>query len=218
MTVQVEYVSFLPDVLPYVRDCPEFVAVNAIRNTCIEFCEKSTWWRHTMDAIPLVAGQGEYDLDVEVGTGLATIISAHVGRHPLVPQTEEYLRSTIGPDWRTRQGQAQFFTHDGDFTTINLAYAPASLEAEDPNLYLHVALRPLKSSTRVPKELYERWSEIIGFGARARLHDTPGQPYHNVEAAAMYRKWFQSGIGEAKIQANRGRSRAVLTVRPPRIV
>lgn len=218
MSVQVEYSAFLTDVLPYVRDCPEFVAINAIRNTCIEFCEKSTWWRQTFDPITLVVEQGEYDLDVEVGTGVAVILAAHLGQRPLQFQTPEYLTSVLGADWRTRPGPTQFITQDGDFTTVRLANPPTVISPEEAELTLHVALRPLKSSTRVPKELYERWSEVIGFGARARLHDTPGQPYANAEAAREYRKWFQSGIGEAKIQANRGRGRAVLTVRPPRIV
>lgn len=212
----VSYDAFLTEVLPYVRDAPEFVAVNAIRNTCIEFCEKSTWWRQSLDPITLVAGQGEYDLDVEVGAGIAVIIAAQVGRRPLTPQAEEYLVQTVGADWRTREGPVQFVTHDGDFCTVRVVSVPTSAEIEP--LTLHVALRPLKSSVRVPKELYERWSEIIGFGARARLHDTPGQPYANEQAAREYRKWFQSGIGEAKAQANRGRGRTALMVRPPRIV
>jgi len=213
---QVEYSAFLPDVLPYVRDCPEFVAINAIRNACIEFCEKSTWWRTTLEDITLVAGQSEYDLDVEVGSAIAAIISAHIGKQPLRFGTEEKMVETIGPDWRTRQGPIHYIVHDGDFDTIRIAHVPDS--APDDPLTLHVALRPIKSSVRVPKELYERWSETIGFGARARLHDTPGQPYSNPEAAREYRKWFESGYGNATIQANRGRSRAPLIVRAPRVV
>lgn len=213
---QVEYSAFLPEVLPYVRDCPEFVAINAIRNACIEFCEKSTWWRTSLDPITLVADQSEYDLDVEVGSAIAAIISAHLGQQPLKLGTEELLVETIGPDWRTRGGPVRYVVHDADFDTIRVALVPTFVPEE--TLRLHVALRPIKSSVRVPKELYERWSETIGFGARARLHDTPGQPYSNPEAAREYRKWFESGYGNATIQANRGRSRAPLMVRPPRIV
>ena len=213
---QVEYSAFLPDVLPYVRDCPECVAINAIRNTCIEFCEKSTWWRTSMEPIPLVAGQSEYDLDVCVGAAIAAIMSAHLGQQPLQFGTEEKLIEVIGPDWRTREGPVRYVAHDGDFSIIRVAHVP-NYTPEEP-LTLHVALRPIKSSVRVPKELYERWSEIIGFGARARLHDTPGQPYSNEKAAREYRKWFESGYGQATIQANRGRSRAPLMVRPPRLV
>ena len=216
MTVTVDYSAFLPDVVPYVRDVPEFVAVNAIRNACIEFCEKSTWWRETLDEVTLVADQSEYDLDVCSGAGIATIISAHLGKQPLQFGTEEKMIEVIGPDWRTRTGPVRYVIHDGDFDTIRVAHVPTI--APEDTLLLHVALRPIKSSVRVPKELYERWSEIIGFGARARLHDTPGQPYSNPDAAREYRKWFESGYGNATIQANRGRSRASLMVRPPNFV
>lgn len=213
---QVDYSAFLPDVLPYVRDCPEFVAINAIRNACIEFCEKSTWWRVTLDPVTLAVGQAEYDLDVEVGAGIAVIISAHLGRQPLGIQAEEYLVETVGPDWRERAGPVQWVTQDGDFDVLRVVMVPDAVPVDA--LTLHVAQRPIKSSTRVPKELYERWGEIIGFGARARLHDTPGQPYANEEAAKKYRMWFESGYGEAKVQANRGRGRTALHVRAPRIV
>jgi len=214
--IQVDYSAFLPDVLPYVRDCPEFVAINAIRNACIEFCEASLWWRQTLDPITLVAGQGTYDVDLDIGVGIAAILSAHLGRHPLQVQAEEYLVQTVGPDWRERRGPVQFVTQDGDFDVIRLVSVPDYVP--DEQLTVHVALRPIKSSVRVPKELYERWGETIGFGARARLHDTPGQPYSNAEAAREYRKWFQSGYGNAAIQANRGRGRTALLVRAPRIV
>ena len=47
----VSYEVFLPEVMPYVHDVPEIVAVQAIRNACIEFCEETQYlnpwdWTH----------------------------------------------------------------------------------------------------------------------------------------------------------------------------
>jgi len=208
------YDDFFPEVIPYVRDCAEIVARNAIRNACIEFCEKSTYWRQIIDPITIVADQAEYDLDIELGTGVSQILTARLGSRDLPVMTAESLTETLGPDWRDQTGYPMAVISE-EYNIIRVVPVPET--ATDEDLCLTVALRPLRSSTKVSKDVYERYSEIIGFGARARLHDTPQQGYSDQEAAIKFRKWFESGIGEAKIAANRARSRATLYVRPPRV-
>lgn len=210
----IEYSSFLPEVLPYVRDCPEFVAINAIRNACIEFCENSLYWREVLPAIVLEEGEALYDLDLPVGTGVAKIISAGLGYKNLTARVEEELREILGEGWRTRPGPVQYYLQD-EIEQIRVVMVPDQTYEDD--LIVTAALRPTRASTKVGKIVYERFAEVIGFGARARLHDTPGQPYFNETAAKKFRAWFETGYGEAKIDVNRGLSRANLVVRPPRI-
>jgi len=214
MSGTVTYDYFFPEVIPFVRDVPEFVALNAIRNACIEFCEKSTYWRQIVDPITIVAEQAEYDLDIEAGTGVSQILSAYMGSRELAIMAPEGIKELIGPDWRDQTGMPMYVTSE-EYNIIRVVMIPET--TSDDDLSLTVALRPLRSSTKVSKDVYERYSEIIGFGARARLHDTPQQPYSDEESAMKFRKWFESGIGEAKIAANRARSRTVLYVRPPRV-
>lgn len=213
--VTVTYDTFFPEVLPYVRDCPEFVALNAIRNACMEFCDKTLLWRELLDDITIVPNQAEYDLDiVTTGAGLASVITAQIGKTVLIPSATEQLNALFGGDWRTLGGPVNYIMHD-DHETIRLVMVP-STTYNDP-LSIMCALRPLKSSIKVGKVIYERYAEVIGFGARARLHDTPGQPYYDETAAKKFRTWFESGYGEAKIAANRALGRTNLVVRPPRI-
>lgn len=210
----VAYDAFLPEVLPYVRDCPEFAAVNAIRNACIEFCEMSTYWRQVLDPIAVVVGQNEYDLDVEVGTSVTQIISAKFGELPLVGKSEEQLNQLFNSDWRNQSGGIQYYTQD-DHDVLRVVLTPET--ATTDTIKVTVALRPLRSSTRVSKDIYERFSELIGFGARARLHDTPGQPYTDEQAALKFRQWFRTGCGKATLIANQGRTRGPLTVQMIRV-
>lgn len=211
----VTYDTFFKEVIPYVRDCPEFVAINAIRNACIEFCERSLYLRQILTPFALVQGQAEYDLDIDLGTSVASIIAANLGFLPIKPESEEVLQKVVGADWRTRPGPVRYMTQD-THNTIRLVLVPDGGETE--LLSMTVALRPMMSSVKIDQDVYERWAEVIGWGARARLHDTPGQQYSNEDAAKKFRMWFESGIGDAKIAANRALGRTDLVVRPPRFI
>lgn len=213
-TVLVPYEDFLVEVLPYVRDVPEFVAVNAIRNACIEFCENSLYWREVLPDIEIVSGQAEYDVDTQLGASIAMIVTARIGRHHLKPEATESLDEKLGADWRTREGATNFITQD-NASTVRLACVPGSTY-EDP-LTITAALRPDRGSAKVGRAVFERYAEVIGHGARARLHNTSGQPYSDPQEALKFRRWFETGYGEAKIAINRGLGRTNLVVRPPRI-
>lgn len=210
-----QFEAFLPEVLPYVRECPEIAAINAIRNTCIEFCEQSQFLRYQHDPITIAIGQAEYDLEVPAGYGVCAIIACNLGYRPLVPKAEEELVRIAGPSWRTEPGSLSYIVQD-TYDTVRVVAVPDQLQ-DDP-LTLTLAIRPLRSAVKIDAVILERWSEVIGYGTRARLHDTPGQPYSDMEAAKRFRKWFQSGYGRAKIEANRGLGRGPIVALPNRLV
>lgn len=209
------YESFFPEVLPYVHDVPEFVALNAIRNACIEFCEKSDYLVTTLDPIPLIANISTYDLDLPTGTQLARIISAWVGNLPITFKSAEDLQRIYPLDWRQMGGRPQYLTQENPNEIIVVPFCDYSLP---DGIKMIVAVKPTRSSTTIDSLVYERWAEHIGFGARARLYDTPNQPYHDPQQAMKFRTWFESAIGEAKMERNRGLTRNTTRVRPPRFV
>ena len=49
---EISYEVFLPEVMPFVRDVPEIVAVQAIRNAVIEFCEETHYMQENLDPMP----------------------------------------------------------------------------------------------------------------------------------------------------------------------
>ncbi len=215
LTTDVDYEVFLDEVLPYVNHCSEIAAINAIRNACIQFCEESTYLRDTPDGETLVVNQGEYELDYPSKYEVSRIIAANHGYHKLKPANEEVLTHMYGADWRTVKGGPGFYTFE-DPCTITIVPMPCVL-SDDPLKYT-LALKPSRSSTAIDRQIWERWAEVISHGARARLYETPGQPYYDPEAALRYRKWFESGIGEAKQEANRGRTNMSMSVRMPKFV
>jgi hypothetical protein len=207
----VSYERFLPEVLPYVRDCPDVAALNAIRNSCIEFCEKSYYLRHDCDDIDVIAGQSEYDLDMPSGYVVAGILAVRCYDRDLVAQSEDQLIATLGQNWQTYEGASPVF-----FTQLrpeSIFVAPMPDKDEDSALKVSVALAPSRVSERIDSVIFEKWAEVIGFGARARLHDTPYQPYSDEAAAARFRAWFNSGCTKARLSRQKGLGRASLAVR-----
>ena len=209
----VTYDKFLPEVLPYVPDCAEFVAVNAIRNACIEFCRESLYLQLEHDPITTIANVGTYDLEAPDGYVITRAIDGWAGNMPLTPKSEDDLKRIYPLDWRQQAGRPQYMTQ---FVPDEVVIVPYPMQKQVNGLKLIVAIAPTRDSVEIDNKIYERWAEAIGFGARARLYDTPKQPYYDPQNAIKYRQMFTNAIGEAKIERYRGMNRTNLRVRPPR--
>ncbi len=209
------YEQFLPEVLPYVRDCPELVAVNAVRNACIEFCDRSLWLLYHHSPISTVAGESTYELDLPDDTTTARVMDAWYLNGPLAPIGEDDIKQMFLTDWREATGIPAFYTH---LDPAEIVLAPTPVQDEDDALALIVALRPTRDSVEVDDTLYERWAEEIGCGARARLHQIPGQPFFDITLASRSQMMFDHGVGLARIERNRGLTRHVSHIRFPRFV
>jgi len=207
---KVLYEAFLPEVLPYVRDCPETMALNAVRAACIEFCKDSLALREVLEPITIVADQSEYELDKRAYYNVAKIIRMYHGIRELPGRSIEQLDAMLGGKWRTESGSPMYYTQESE-NTFRVVLTPS--QASNDTLNVTVALTPKRDSDYVDGYIFERWAEVIAMGARARLHDTPKQPFSDKEAALRFRKWFESGRGEAKIEVNRGLTRGPLRVR-----
>lgn len=211
----VSYDEFLPEVLPYVHDCPTPVALNAIRNACIEFCEKSQWLVHEHDPIPYTANTGNYEFDPPTDTSVVRVFNAWSSDAPLTPKSQDELTAMYGFAWREVTGSPIFYTQ---ISPEEIVLVPKPQTVVSQALKMIVVIKPLRSSSAVDPNLYETHAESIAFGARARLYDTPGQPYSDPAQAVKFRGWFESAIGAAKIDRNKGLTRAENIARPPEFV
>lgn len=214
--MSVSYEVFYPEVLPHFPSLPEIVVTNAIRNACIEFCDRTDWLYYTPTPISVIASEDEYALDdVPTDTTVARIESAWFSNLPLTAKSEVDLRRIFGLDWRKQIGRPQYITQ---YVPETLVVVPAPMVSLSNGLELTVVLRPTRASTTVDDSLFERWAEVIAAGAKCRLHEVPGHAYESPDAAAKYRAVFNAGIGMAIAERQRGLTRATMRVRPPRAV
>ncbi len=116
----VGYEDFLPEVVQYVPDVPEFIAINAIRNSCIEFCEKSRYLQTDLTPINLVANQAMYTVIVPPDTKFVDIVEAYANDVLLIPKSSEELsRIYRYTDWRSVEGQPMYITREV-YTSVQL--------------------------------------------------------------------------------------------------
>lgn len=205
----VSYDVYLREVLPLVPGVAEPVAINAIRNAVIEFCEQTDWLQFEHPPVTTLASTPDYEFEVEGDYVEARILSAYHGRQ-LRPTSEEELRQRYGDtDWRTLIGTPVFYLQMG---TDTVRLVPMPIEKTSGGLRLLLAIKPSRDSDVADETIYQQWVEGIAMGARSRLHETPGQPYYDPTAAAILRARFNSVMGQARIDRNRGLTRATLRV------
>lgn len=198
--------EFLPEVMLYVPDCPQIVIINAIRNAAIEFCERSHIWQEDLSGIDVVADQGTYTVTLPVGSTLVGISTVWFDGRLLIPcGADQLTRLYRLTDWRDLKGAPAYYTR---LLSSEIRLVPAPPNSEVGVLGIRAVLAPTRAAAGIETEIYDDYLEAIAAGARARLHGMVGQPFYDPNLAMMCRRDFLNGVGEAKIKANRGLTRA----------
>lgn len=210
----IPYSNFLRYVLPYCPTAPEYAALDAIRDACIDFCDRSHWLHHRPADIAITPGVDTYEIDVPTETVAARVVAVAQASRQIKPLNLDEMATHFGGNWRGKAGNIQAYTQDipGE---IVIALTPAV--AVDP-LRVTVAIKPSRASTNVDDSIFERWAPVIGMGARALLHEQPNQPYTDGNSAMKYRALFKAGIDTAKLERSRGLTQSVQVLRPPRFI
>lgn len=202
----VPYEEFLPEVLQFTQDVPEHIAINAIRNACIDFCTKTRYWQYTTPSISTIDGQSNYVLETPADTKMVGISFVYYDTVLLVPKSADELADIYRMgNWQVLKGQPQYYTQ---IQLPEIILVPQPYQTKTAVVYARVALAPLRSSTEITSEIYENHLMTISAGARAILHATPGQPYFDRQAARDCQIEFRTGIANTKIAINKGLTRA----------
>lgn len=209
----VPYSDFFPEVIPLCPDVSEPQALHAIRNACIEFCERTSMWRESAQAL-VQTGQNTYFVPVNLDTASATILSVYYDNNLLVATSEESLNNNASRDWRLDVGTPTMFTSAPDTASFTLSRVPPD-EDNGKVMRIRYALRPTRDSEEVGLDyIYSRWAEVIGYGALQRLYMTMGQPYYNPQVAVSYGNLFAAGVAKARAEVNNGNGQGQLMVKP----
>lgn len=207
----VSYEVFLPEVMPYVHDVPEIVAVQAIRNACIQFCEETHYLQENLDPIAGQENVGEYDLDAnDSNYKVVEIMQAYYGDQLLIPKAQEELNQIYRTsNWEDLKGNPYYYFRPRA-SVVRLVTKPVITEQN--KLKVKAAIAPKRSSTTVDEEIFERFLEYIAHGARARLYNTPNQPYYDPKTAMEYTKRFNDEMAEVRTRVYKGLTRAAARI------
>lgn len=189
--------ELLTRLMPRVVGCPEPLALQALVDSAVEFCEKTLVIRPALDRVTVRSGVGGYTLDAPSQQRVARVISVALDGRRL---------QAVPPRNRGETGQvgvpASYSTRfDGAELLLDLYPTPA----DAGYLTVEVATSPTMTATALDDELVLRWYEAILYGAWHRLMSMPAQPFTNLELAGAYAIQARSEAGKAAATANNGR-------------
>jgi len=181
--------------MPDVAGCPITVALNAIRNSAIEFANQSRVWRDPIEDVATAQGVPEYPL-VTVNPSDEEIIALYkcqfddqtwpLSTIPVIHLDNARLSTTEQkPRWFNQPTPASielFYTADAVYT-----------------LRCQAILKPTKASTFGPDFFYNDWLEPIAAGAKARLLAMK-RPWGDKSMVSYHRRLFINGWTEARIR------------------
>lgn len=210
----VAYTAFYDEVLPEVPGCLQAVALNAIRNACIEFCQKTDVYLYDHPAINAVISTPTYAFAPPTGTLVSKVLQAFYNGRELIPKTPDELKEIYGVyqslDWRSRTGTPKYITQDDEQNVRLVPMPDASLAG---GIKLRVSLKPTRASTTVVDRIFEEYVEAIKNGALYRLKISKGKPYTDEAGAEQCYAFFNTEIDTTKHKVAMGFGRAKPRVR-----
>jgi hypothetical protein len=213
--MSVSYEDFFSWVLPEVAGCPEITAIQAIRDTVIDFCEKSLIHVVDHDPVKVIAKQSDYELDTPIlGHRIIKVMQAYYQGTMLEPVSPDDVTDPSVYNQKIGGYTASYSTPRGfmqkSWDTISLIPIPD--QTVNSAVTMRVALAPLRTSTTCENFLLEQYAETIAFGAVAKLQLSAGKPYSNDKAATINNARYMVGLNVARQRGVRGFNRSTLSV------
>lgn len=212
------HTEFLDYVLPQVPGCTNEMALLEIKNTIIDFCEKSLILQTDLDPITTIPNVSEYDLEPPNDRLVVKIMKMWFKGVNLDPRALDEIFTPSA--FNTRSGALveksdPRFYYQKDARTFSVY--PIPNVKDSLAITLRVALKPTRSATTIDDLIYEEYAETIGRGAVTRLALSPGKPYSNAQIAAASNALYIAGLNVARDRAQKGYVRASKQVRLRRI-
>lgn len=213
------YDDFLSRVLIEVPGCPEISALQAVRDSCIEFCEKSLILTRDHDPVTVKAGVVDYELEPPSGYLVVKVMQAWLDNNKLEPMAYDIIReaSVYNRLFSAYQSAPSTPIRYLQKDERSVSLWPLADKNYANGLTMRVALKPTRSSTTVEDVLFEDYAEAIASGALGRLMSSVGKAYSSAQGAALHKAQFTQGLNVARQRASHGHTRSNLSVRLRRL-
>lgn len=199
--------DFFPHVKHIVPGCAEPTIIQALREACIEFCQRTKLWRSD-DEFAVSADNCDV-VCVPSGATLYEIEHVMFDGFPLEPASINML-DRDHPYWRT-QAEEQC-TYPRYFTQIDIDTIRVVPSATG-TVKVYTVLMPSQDAEMVPDWMVDKYSRVIAAGALKDLLAIPGQPFFNAELSGAYSARFYSALDANGSMNVRGQQRAPLRTR-----
>ena len=207
------YEDMLSDVRGAAYGAPDVAILRALRRAGQELCKASQCWRERLDDVFAEQGVSAYELAGPHETVVDRILWVKVGdqevKHQARPEDVERMAPITG--------LPRVFAQHSHRQELLLWPAPGADENEQV-ITVQAALSPTLRATELPDGLVAEYQYGIVAWAKADLMmGSPGQQWHNPEAALAQRAIANEVFARAKRAQHSGHS-VPLTVMPRRFI
>ena len=204
------YADMLPDVVPWVPECPNRSVEEYLRRTTIEFCRRSGFWREVV-TIPVEDDVLEYRVGTVRPDGrMDRPLAAKFRSDPAGNGSgkEIPLRHVDYGDVRLARsggrGDPMFFGVDEAGSTIRVWPAPFVSTQINPRIELYAVAVPTQRSRQFADSILEQWRDAIVDGCLWQLMRMPSKPWSNPEMALHHRAEFYRQVNDARRKMETG--------------
>lgn len=208
--MSVAWSEYLFEVMPETPDCPDAIAINAVRNAAIEFAEFTSAWREWL-TVNVVASQPNYTLTPTTGKVVIGLQAYYKESSIPFLDLEQMRYQGDWPEDTGDQPKGVMMTTPGTL----LVYPVMDENLPDP-IEVLCSIKPARTDASGPDHFYEDWIEVIAHGAKYRLLSMEGRPWYNGNGAIDSRNKFRSGMREARIRYSRMNNKKETVIRPRR--
>ena len=199
--------AFLPRLLPYLIGCPQPMALQALVDSAISFCEASLVIRQRLDRQLTALGQAEFDIGATSQQTVTRVLKVWLDGVEIYAAAADTVDDQVITPARPRT----FYTLPDDSGLMAVLY-PVPDRAY--TLDVEAALKPTRDATSLHSDLFDTWLEGVVEGAKARLMAIPDQPFSNPAAAQFSALQAASMAKKARIEGAFGRVQGSLSIRP----
>ena len=211
--------KFLDYVMPHVPGCTVNMALHEIKNTIIDFCEKSLILQETLDPVTVVRNTQDYDLEPSKDRVVVKILKGWYKDKRLEAKGTDEINdpsvySSVINDVTPTRGDPKIVTQK-DPRTYTLYPVPE--ETVTNAVTLRVACKPVRDSDTIDDFIYEDYADTIAHGTISRLAISQDKPYFNERLAVARESLYRAGLNVARDRALKSFVRANKQVKIRRI-
>ena len=186
--------TFLPLIRGRLPGCPDLILVDAIRDACIEFCQRTQLLTEDL-SVDVVANERAVELLPDTDLTWEVLKVWRAGGEPLTPVNRQALAEQ---DDDVNTGTPGYYYVEGDRYLV-LGPVPDANET----LQVRVTLRPKDNATRVHDVLWQDYRQPLCAGARAWVRRHYGE-WVNPQTEAEDRKLFEYSLHNTNIRRAHG--------------
>jgi hypothetical protein len=194
--------DFLDDVMPELPGCTEFIAMDKIRLSAIEFCRLTQVSQEAMTELDLE--EGEPYVDIPTPNNSVKVYRVMWVRIPHRTLTA-YRRQALvnrGANW-DETGSGEWPTSFIQEKKGQIRVIPTPDRDQSESVTANVAFIPTRSATKLDAILLDDYRDAIASGALYRLLRMKKEDWYDPDSATLHMKSFASDISNARASVNK---------------